>query len=180
MEKRFSQIRQVHATFIHAVVKACHHPDDRRQLDPVLAAARENGWTELTKAVESLLAGTRNETVLAGLDTEDRVIITAILEGLKNPESLPDPAQKTDPADAAPSLASIIRAARSDPKALNELARMAEQMSAVGGEMAELASLMRRLVDGERDLDQLTAHTSMKTKKLLQAVIDELSLLERH
>ena len=57
---------------------------------------------------------------------------------------------------------------------------MSEQMSQTGGPMAEIASVMRRLVNGERNLDQLADKLSPKSQTLLVDIISELGKLEAH
>ena len=79
---------------------------------------------------------------------------------------------------AAPGLAAMIRASASgDAQALQLLANMAEQMSGAGGDMAKLAAIMRRLVNGERDADQLVAGMGPLGRELLISLLDELAKL---
>jgi hypothetical protein len=86
---RATQIRTTHAGLIHRVVQACHQPASVPELEQILQVSAQNGWTQLVSAIRQLLAGHRDETVLAGLDEEDRVIVEAILQGLQNPATLP-------------------------------------------------------------------------------------------
>ncbi len=53
-------------------------------------------------------------------------------------------------------------------------------MSSVCGDMAQLASIFRRLINGERDAYQLTARMDMKARGLLLSILEELSKLEVH
>lgn len=157
LPEKSQQVLQVHAALIHRVVMACHQRDLVPSLAPLIKASEENGWVALMKAVRQILDGKRESSLLNGLDEEDRIIVGAILEGIRNPASLPDPLAKADAGAAAPGLAAMIGAsARGDVQALQLLANMAEQMSGAGGDMARLAAIMRRLVDGERDADLLT------------------------
>ena len=51
---------------------------------------------------------------------------------------------------------------------------MAEQMSGAGGDMARLAAIMRRLVNGERDADLLTRGMEAQGKGLVMSILKEL------
>jgi hypothetical protein len=169
------QVLQVHAALIHRVVMACHQRDLIPSLTPFIKASEENGWVALMKAVRQILNGKRELSLLNGLDEEDRIIVAAILEGIRNPASLPDPQARADAGAAAPGLAAMIRASASgDAQALQLLAGMAEQMSGAGGDMARLGGIMRRLVNGERDADLLTKGMEAQGKGLVLAILKEL------
>lgn len=169
------QILQIHAALIHRVVMACHRRDLIPTLAPLIKVSEENGWVALMKAVRQILNGKRDTSLLNGLDEEDRVIAGAILEGIKNPATLPDPQARADSGAAAPGLAAIIKASASgDAQALQLLANMAGQMSGAGGDMARLAAIMRRLVNGERDADLLTRGMEAQGKGLVMAILKEL------
>ena len=84
------QILQSHAGLIHRVVLHCNNPGSIPDLEDVLRQAQENDWTQLVTAIRDIMAGRRDESVLLGLDDEDRVIIEAILRGLQDPSTLPD------------------------------------------------------------------------------------------
>lgn len=169
------QILQIHATLIHRVVMACHQRDLIPSLNPLIKASEENGWVALMKAVRQILNGKRELSLLNGLDDEDSIIVEAILEGIKNPASLPDPRAQADAGAAAPGLAAMIKAsAGGDVQALQLLASMAEQMGGAGGDMARLAAIMRRLVNGERDAELLTRGMESQGKGLVLAILREL------
>jgi hypothetical protein len=109
------------------------------------------------------------------------VIAEAILRGLLDPATLPDPYKKPDGAFAAPGLAAMIHAAsRGDTQTLVALSHMAEQMSRAGGEMARLAGLVRRLLNGERNAAALERGLSVRTRQLLHGILEELGRLDRH
>ena len=79
---------------------------------------------------------------------------------------------------AAPGLADIIHAASAgDAQALQLVASMAEQMSHVGGDMARLASIIRPLVNGERDPERLCREMSAQGQSLVLAILAELGRL---
>ena len=177
IEKR-DQIRQMHTPFIHAMVKACQNPQERLAFEPQIKVLQEQGWDQLALVAQQLLNGERSETLLKGLDEEDIIIITAVLEGIQNPNTLPDVNAQPKAADAAPGLASIVHAAGTgDAGALNALSVMAEQMSQTGGAMAEIAGAMRSLVNGERDFDKLSKKMRGESKDLLIAILNELGKL---
>ncbi len=177
IEKR-QQIRQMHAPFIHAMVKACQNEQERLAFEPQIKVLQEQGWDQLALVAQRLLNGERSETLLRGLDDEDVIIIGSVLEGIQNPNTLPDMHAQPKASEAAPGLASIIQAAGSgDAGALNALSVMAEQMSQTGGAMAEIAGAMKRLVDGERDVDVLSKKMRGESKDLLIGILNELGKL---
>jgi hypothetical protein len=178
---REQQIRQAHASLIHQVVQACHNRDTRAELDKVLEVAQQQGWQELVRVIRLIVDGQREASLLAGLDEEDTVIVSAILEGLHNPATLPEPNQQADPAMAAPGLAQMIHAAsRGDAQALQAVAMMAQQMTQAPGDMARLGGQMKRLVDGERDLEVLCQGMSSNGERLMQNLVAELEQLAAH
>lgn len=181
MKDKTEQIRHVHAQFIHGVVRAVHNPDDRQQLEQTLRIAEGNGWTEAVRAVRLILAGRRDTGILAALNEEDHAIISGILEGLQNPAALPDLNAKPDGSFAAPGLASMITmASRGNVEALRALGMMGEQMTAFGGEMAQISGRFRQLLDGGRDKDKLIEGMSAKSRALMLSILDELAKLDHH
>ncbi|HEY5603938.1 MAG TPA: hypothetical protein VIM41_12580 [Gammaproteobacteria bacterium] len=181
LPEREQQIRQAHAQLIHLVVEACQNADARAQLLPMLDQAVTSGWQSLVERIRRILAGARDETLLLGLDDEDTVIVRCILQGIQNPAALPDPNYQGDAALAAPGLASMIHAAsRGDAKALHLVADMAEQMLRVGGDMARLGGILRKLIDGERDPDKLTKGMDPSGQQLVLDLLAELGKLGRH
>jgi hypothetical protein len=181
LSSRDQQIRQAHAGLIHLVVQAAQNPGARAQLDPVLTQAAQGGWTELVLRIRQILGGSRDSALLRGLDEEDTVILTAILAGLQDPATLPDPQATADPTQAAPGLAQMIHAAsRGDAQALYWVSQMAEQMTRAGGDMAHLGGIAKRLVDGERDPDRLCKGMGARGESLVLSILGELGKLERH
>lgn len=175
------QIVLAHAGLIRGVVMACQSRDYRPALETALESAAANGWTALVSAIRRILAGERDARVFVGLDEEDQVIAAAILRGLQDPSSLPEPDVGPDPGLAAPGLAAMIQAAASgDVAALSVLADMAEQMLRAGGDMARLSAILRRLVNGERDPDVLCRGMSARGTQLVLLLLEELSRLQQH
>lgn len=181
MPTQEEQIRQSHAILIHQVVHACQNDDAKQQLKPMLDMATEQNWHELVKAINLIVAGQRSEDLLKPLDDEDKIIVQSILQGLQNPATLPEAQPQSDPTMAAPGLASMINAAcRGDVKALQSASFMAEQMTNTQGDMRQLGGIMKRLIDGERDPDELTKKMSANGKQLVMQLLDELGKLSSH
>lgn len=175
-----AQILQVHAAFINQVVSLGPQADRQTEFNQLLSMAEEHGWTDLVAAIRQIIhKGRRDMEILNTLDEEDQVIAEAILRGLQDPSTLPDPNVKPDPAMAAPGLAAMIHAAGSgDAQALQLIANMAEQMSKVGGPMGMLASVIRPLINGERDPDTLCKRLDSKSEAMVLGILDELKQLE--
>jgi len=179
------QVLQMHAPFIHAVVNALTGSETARaqlpQLMQTLAAAEQQGWAALVRALRSIVEGKRDESIKLGLDEEDRIVVDAVLRGLNNPASLPPLDKQPDASAAAPGLAAMIAASsRGDAQALAVLANMAEQMLRAGGDMARLGGIMRRLVNGERDFDVLSKGMGALGRTLLLDILSELGKSALH
>lgn len=169
------QVVSTHAAFICQVVELCQQPVRKEEFETLMDLAVESGWNRLVRVIRRIAAGERNPTLLNGLDPEDRVIAEAILRGLHNPDTLPDPRSRPDPEMAAPGLAGMILAAgRGHPQALKLIAEMAEQMSRVGGPMARLAAVIRPMINGERDPQVLCRGMDQKTEQMVCAILEEL------
>ncbi len=178
---RQQQIVQTHAGLIVNVVKAIQNPELRPTLEQLLRTSEENGWHALVAAIRKILNGSREMSLVATLDEEDATIVEAILRGIQNPATLPDPGAKPDPILAAPGLAGMIHACtRGDVQALELLSQMAEQMTRAGGDLGRLGGLMRRLVEGERDPEKLSYGMGPQGVSLLLAVLEELGRHEAH
>lgn len=170
------QILSTHAAFVHEIVRACHHPEHARRLEPAFKAAVDNGWGTLIGVVRDILKGRRDEALLSGLDREDGVIARAILRGLQDPGTLPDATPSANPAMAAPGLAAMIRgAANGDVEALQILGSMAENMHRAGGDMARLAAALRPMINGERDSDKLCKGMGAAGQHLVQEILETLN-----
>jgi hypothetical protein len=170
----------MHAAFINQVVILGPQTERQTEFDQLLKQAEENGWSDLTAAIRQIIhKGRRDREILNILDEEDQVIAEAILQGLQDPATLPDPNAKPDPALAAPGLATMIHAAGSgNAQALQIIAEMAEQMSKVGGPMGLLASVIRPLINGERDPHVLCKRLDSKSETMVLGILKELEQLE--
>jgi hypothetical protein len=175
------QIVQFHAGLIYNVVLACANRELVPQLEPILETALSNGWEALVTVIRLVVNGRRDIGVLTGLDEEDVAIVEAILLGIQDPTTLPDPNAQPDPSLAAPGLAGIVVAAsRGDVAAMMMLANMSEQMVRAGGDMARLGGMMRKLMDGERDADKLTVGMSVQGQELVYSILNEIGKLAIH
>jgi hypothetical protein len=176
------QIVQMHASLIVLVVQVAQNPSKKQQLDSVLKVSADNGWVDLVRVINKIVAGERSASLQQNLDEEDSVIIGAILSGIQNPATLPNPKEQSgDATTAAPSIAQMIAQASSgNPQALTMLSAMAEQMTAAGGDMRNLGGIMKKLLDGERDPDILCQGMGASGISLVESILDELSKLQAH
>ena len=62
------QILQSHTGLIHRVVMHCNNPGSVPDLEQVLQQAEENDWKQLVVVIRNIMSGTREESVLLGLD----------------------------------------------------------------------------------------------------------------
>jgi hypothetical protein len=173
------QILQSHTGLIHRVVMHCNNPGSVPDLEQVLQQAEANDWKQLVSVIRSIMSGTRDESILLGLDDEDRVIAESILRGLQDPNTLPDLQADIDSTMAAPGIAGLVHASRNgNVQALQIIGSMAKQMLEAGGDMGILAGRIRPLVEGERDTDKLTEKMGEKGQKLMLEIVEELLKLE--
>ncbi len=178
---KLEQILQTHAGLIVAVVQTIQNPELKPQLDHVLKQSEQNGWVGLVAAIRKIVAGSRDNNLLAGLDDDDRVIIDAILKGIQDPTTLPKPEQQGDATAAAPMLAKLVNdAGRGDHDAVIMLGGLAEQMSNAGGDLANLSAVVKNMIDGERSIDKLCSRMGPQGESLITAIIAELSKLDVH
>ncbi len=173
------QILQSHAGLIHRVVMHCNNPGSVPDMEQVLQMAADNDWTTLVTTIRDIMSGNRDESMLALLDEEDRIIAESILRGLQDPSTLPSLETDIDSSMAAPGIAGLIHASRNgNAQALQIIGGMATQMLEAGGDMSILAGRIRPLVEGERDADKLTEKMGDKGQKLMLEIIEELLKLE--
>lgn len=175
------QIIQTHAGLIVQVAQAVFDVQVRATAESSIEQLRRFGETKLADTLQQILAGSREESLLNGLDEADQVIVKAVLEGIQNPDTLPDPKAGGDAAAAAPGLAHMIHAsATGNPQALQLLASMAEQMTAAGGDMKFLGGMMRKMVNGEREPELLTKGMGSQGQSLVLAILEELGKFDLH
>ena len=175
------QILQTHAGLIVAVVQTIHNPELKPQLDHVLKQSEQNGWVGLVAAIRKIMIGSRDDSLLAIQDDEDRTIIDAILKGIQDPTTLPKPEQQGDATTAAPMLAKLVHdAGRGDHDAVIMLGGLAEQMSSAGGDMSNLSAVIKNMIDGERNVDMLCTRMGPQGESLITAILSELGKLDIH
>ncbi len=179
--ERDQQIIQAHAAFICQIVEFSQRADARNDFNALLKSAEDNGWNALAGAIRLITAGQRDLSLIQNLDDEDKVIAEAIMRGLQDPATLPDPNKKPEATLAAPGLAHMIHAAATgNVQALTLISQMAEQMSKAGGDMARVAGIIRPLINGERDADRLCKKMDTRGQQLTLNILDELGKLEQH
>lgn len=176
-----TQIIQTHAALIMSAVQCTQNPQMRAQMDIALKRSAENGWETLVAAITKVLNGSREESLLNSLDDEDKIIVEAILKGIQDPSTLPNPDEKQAASMAAPMLAKLINeASRGDHNAVIMLGGMADQMNAAGDDMAAVGAVLKSMIDGERDTDKLCTRVGPQGESLITAILDELSKLDIH
>jgi len=180
LPEKDQQIIEAHTGLIHRVVIGCQNRDMVPDLDEVLKQAEQNGWLQLVAAIRKILGGSRDTAILRTLDEEDAVIVNSILHGLQNPETLPDLGKGVNGAMAAPGIAAMVNGARTgNMETLQLLGTMAQQMMQAGGDMARLAGILRPLVQGVRDAEELTEGMGDEGEKLVLGILAELERLDQ-
>lgn len=179
--EKHAQVLQTHAGLIISVVQSISNPELMPHMEQVLSLSEQNGWRSLANAIRNIIKGKRDENMLKGLDDEDQIIVDAILRGIQDPSTLPDPNANADATQAAPMLARMIsESSRGDHNAVVMLGNMAEQMSAAGGDLANLGAVLKDMIDGERNIDKLTSRMGPQGESLITQIISELSKLDVH
>lgn len=178
---RREQVVQVHASLIRLVVDATSNPQLRPQLNIALKTSAENGWQTLVQRILKIMEGSRDESLVTGLDEEDAIIIDAILKGIQNTATLPNPQDSAAQAGmAAPGIAHMIhQSSIGNAQALTLLSQMAEQMSQGSGDMTVLAGIMKKMIDGERDSEVLSRDMDDKGVQLVDSILNELKKLQQ-
>ncbi len=180
LPEKDQQIIEAHTGLIHRVVIGCQNREMVPDLDEVLKQAEQNGWLQLVAAIRKILTGSRDAAILRTLDEEDAIIVGSILRGLQNPETLPDLGAGVNGAMAAPGIAAMVNGARTgNLETLHLLGEMAQQMLRAGGDMARLAGILRPLVKGVRDADELTEGMGDEGEKLVLGILAELDKLDQ-
>ncbi len=181
MFDRKQQIIQSHAGVIVQVVKSIANPQLMPQTEEILKVSEQNGWTELVTVIRRIINGERDASILQGLDEEDSTIAEAILSGLQNPATLPDPNKPADASMAAPGIAHMVhQAATGNAQALQIIGNMAEQMSQAPGDMKMLGGIIRKMINGERDPAVLARGMGIQGRQLVDDILEELHKLAGH
>jgi hypothetical protein len=173
--EREQQIIQIHAGFIVLIARAAVDSSLKQQAEYALQKASGNEWENLARVARKIIQGKRDESLVLGLDEEDATIVKAILRGIQNPATLPDPEAKASGDQAAPGIARLIHgAATGNVEALQIVAGMAEQMSQSGGDMTLLAAQIRPMIDGERDANKICEGMTDLGQTLVVNILKEL------
>ena len=173
--EREQQIIQIHAGFIVLIARAAVDSSLRQQAEYALQKASNNEWEKLVKVARKIIKGKRDESLTLGLDEEDSTVVKAILRGIQNPATLPDPEAEATGDQAAPGIAKLIYGAGTgNVEALQIVAGMAEQMSQAGGDMALLAAKVRPMIDGERDANKICDGMTDLGQSLVVNILKEL------
>ncbi len=181
MLDRKQQIIQSHAGVIVQVVQSISNPALMPQTEEILAVSEKNGWGDVVKVIRRIIKGERSESLLQGLDEEDSTIAEAILLGIQNPATLPDPNKPADASMAAPGLAHMIhQAATGSTEALQLISQMAEQMTQAGGDMRNLGGIIRKMINGEREAKVLSRGMGAQGRQLVDSILEELHKLSAH
>ena len=178
---RQQQIIQSHAGVIVQVVQCIGNPELLQPTEEILQVSEKNGWGDVVKVIRRIIKGERSESLLQGLDEEDRTIVASILQGIQNPATLPDPNKQADASMAAPGIAHMIhQAATGSPEALEIISQMAEHMSQAGGDMKNLSGIIRKMINGEREPKVLSRGMGAQGRQLVDSILEELHKLSGH
>jgi hypothetical protein len=152
--------------------------------DPAATAAFEHtltrladtsDWANLAAALRRILAGDRDlDQFSTGLDPIDTAIIARALDALAGRVTLnatPAPEDAEDPAQTL--IAVTVAAARGDQTAVDLLAPLLDEMAAVI-ELASLALVLRRIIEGERDPGQLLPGLDDTDTEMAVAILAQL------
>lgn len=91
-----------HAPLILGTVMAVQDQKHRQQLERALPGLEEHGWTNLVAAIRHVLGGERDADELCEpLDSEDSMVVEAILAGLVDPSSLADLLPSEEPPESS-------------------------------------------------------------------------------
>lgn len=181
MFDRKQQIIQAHAGVIVQVVQSINNPQLMPQTEEILKVSEQNGWGDLVAIIRRIINGERDPSLLNGLDEEDSTIAAAILQGLQNPATLPDPNKPADAGMAAPGIAQMVHeASTGSPQALQIISQMAEQMTRAPGDMKLLGGIIRKMINGERDPKVLSKGMGVQGRQLVDSILQELAKLSAH
>jgi len=174
------EILRSHEGLIKRVIIHCNNPGSVPDLEQILQMAEQNDWTDLVAVIRDIMSGNRDETLLSGLDDEERVIIEAILNSLKQgPISISGVRANYDSEHAGPGIASLIHASQAgDANAVEVFTNVTRQMAEEGGDLTVLASRLQLMLGGERNEETLCQQMDGKNLQLMQDILSELRNLE--
>lgn len=174
-------ILQEHSRLIHRVVMECNDPGSVPDMEFALQQAEDNGWIKLVTTIRFIMSGNRNPGVLDGLDDEDHQIISAVLNGLEDPATLPTLKTDFNSPVIASGIAGLLNATLSgNVQAQQVLNSMTDEMIQGGDDLGAVASRLRPIVEGERDPEKICAGLSDYGRNLLFEILVELKKFEAH
>lgn len=174
-----NDIIKENAELIHRAVLAISAKGYIPGLEKILEQAELNGWECLVGAIRKILKGERDLLQLAGLDEEDQAIVTAILQGIKVPSSLPDLTNTIDAVAAGVSMANMVHdAAAGDSEAIEAIRGVSQQMGGLNGDFSILSGAINLMVNGERREEILCKGMGASGISLVQTILESLKKLE--
>ncbi len=174
------EVLQAHASLIHRVVIHCNEPASVPDLAAILQQAEDNDWKQLVTTIRSIMNGNRDNAILQELDKEQTIIISSILHGLEDPSTLPALQADFQSSNLTTTgIANLVYASREgSAHSLSILANLAKQMLEIGGDFEIMASHIRPMIEGERDLAKLTENMTGKGQKMMVEILAALATLE--
>ncbi|MDA3878540.1 MAG: hypothetical protein PF483_15850 [Halothiobacillus sp.] len=170
-----SQICVTHQALIAAMVEALGGNGNEEAARQLITQYREDGWVNLANQLENWLHGA--EPSIAALDEEDQQILEGILHTQADPAWLSTLAGQAR-IEAAEGIAQLIVSATwGDPAALELLSNLREAAMEDRIE-GSLAHAFIAMVEGERDIDQLTHRFPGAESALLGTIMQRVCGLE--
>jgi hypothetical protein len=176
---REKEIIEENADLVHLAIMAIFDDQHLPMLKNNLVLAESNGWGDLVKAIRSILKGARNKDDFTGLDAEDSVIVFAILQGIKNPSTLPALSDALDPEIAAPVIAyELFEVSNGNEDAKEALKSISMQFRDASGDFEKISDSLDFLIAGERESTKLCEGLADSGKKLIKSILAELTIFE--
>ncbi len=171
MNKPSAQICAAHQELITALLHAQSEPDEPR----ILHLYAEDGWTALVAALRDWRAGRSPTPDL--LDEEDQAILAGLDYARAHPHWLATLADEARDEAAAAIAQMIFSATWGDHDALELLSSMREAAADLG-QAGSTAHGLVAMVEGARDLTEITTACPQADVLLLRAVLARLTVLE--
>jgi len=157
----------------------CNEPNSASDLEQALQLAEANDWQKLVATIRNIMSGNRGRTLLQNLDEEETIIIESILNGIDDPATLPAVTADLNSDMAASGIASLIHASmQGNTESANVIDSLTTQMSNTGSEYATIAVSIKKMIEGERNLEILIENISEQGHNLMTDILTELKTLE--
>lgn len=85
VNEEYVRILREHGELIRTSVLCAAKGEITQELANYLVLAESNGWEDLVAAIRAIVGGTRDRASLSGLDEEDTIVVSAILDALDEP-----------------------------------------------------------------------------------------------